>query len=550
MNSMATIPEAEIWEQLKRILSSHDFSGTERQMRLLTYIVQATLAYNNEALNVKNIAMQVFEQNADFDTRNNPMVRSEVANLRLKLERYYAAHMTDPVLISVPKGGYVATFARQLLKEEAETAFWAKDQAPEGGEAQPNSLPNYDRTVCILPFSIVGEAQAAEGLVIGLLNEVSINLTKSYDVQVIDHNFPLQQASYVLGEDPKKLEEERGNARFIFSGRVQLSGDLFKIWIMLRDNKSGVNVWSDKYEGNLHDKPTFYWQEEIAEAIVCKVAGEFGVVSRVRYSEYAAGLVTTPLGEEAFLLYGKWASKMTDETLERARAAAEKAAATYPESSTLQAILADLYFSSYEYGKPGSEAYLEKAYQITVQTIAQDPNCQLAHMSMAFYHCICNDIDRFLFSAQRAIAINPSNANVLVSLVGCYGMVGMWDIALEYLEKAKALNPACLSWGSVLFYARYHYFHQNYEAAYAEALRINPAEVIWNPLIRLLSSGMLNRKAQARAALDDLLKAYPNFREKGNIILSRLTSDKNLHAMLCQGIDKANELLGEKICNP
>ena len=57
------------------------------------------------------IAIEVLGRASSFDSRTDPIVRVEAGRLRDRLSSYYEADgQADPVLISLPKGGYVPEF--------------------------------------------------------------------------------------------------------------------------------------------------------------------------------------------------------------------------------------------------------------------------------------------------------------------------------------------------------------------------------------------------------------------------------------------------------
>ena len=59
-----------------------------------------------------SIAVEVFGRDASFDPQTDPIVRIEAGHLRRALERYYlTAGQSDPVLITISKGGYVPSFS-------------------------------------------------------------------------------------------------------------------------------------------------------------------------------------------------------------------------------------------------------------------------------------------------------------------------------------------------------------------------------------------------------------------------------------------------------
>jgi serine/threonine-protein kinase len=111
---MATSPFSEqaIREQLARILASDSFKRAGRSERLLTYLIDQTVAGRAEYLKEYTLGVDAFDRGADFDPRSDPIARVEASRLRNKLELYYAtAGKDDPVVISLPKGSYVPAFA-------------------------------------------------------------------------------------------------------------------------------------------------------------------------------------------------------------------------------------------------------------------------------------------------------------------------------------------------------------------------------------------------------------------------------------------------------
>ncbi|MGO4838446.1 hypothetical protein AB4144_39985, partial [Rhizobiaceae sp. 2RAB30] len=100
--------------QLSRILNSTEFDATERERRFLGYVADETLAGRGIRIKAYTIAIEVFGRDASFDPQNDPIVRVEAGHLRRAIERYYlTAGQTDPILITIPKGGYVANFAQR-----------------------------------------------------------------------------------------------------------------------------------------------------------------------------------------------------------------------------------------------------------------------------------------------------------------------------------------------------------------------------------------------------------------------------------------------------
>lgn len=102
--------------QLTRIIESAAFRATDRDRRFLTYVVEEALAGRASRIKAYTIAVEVFGRDATFDPQTDPIVRVEAGHLRRALDHYYlSAGAEDPVLISVPKGGYAPCFAPRGL---------------------------------------------------------------------------------------------------------------------------------------------------------------------------------------------------------------------------------------------------------------------------------------------------------------------------------------------------------------------------------------------------------------------------------------------------
>jgi hypothetical protein len=103
-------PDA-VRKQLSNILQSDGFAHARRMKRFLGFVVEETLAGRARQLCEYSIGMSVFDRDESFEPGLDPIVRNDARRLRQKLLEYYlqCGH-DDPVLMEVPKGGYVPVF--------------------------------------------------------------------------------------------------------------------------------------------------------------------------------------------------------------------------------------------------------------------------------------------------------------------------------------------------------------------------------------------------------------------------------------------------------
>ena len=273
----------EVRAQLARILGSPEFVVPERARSFLRYLVEQTLAGRADRLKGYTIATAVFERDASFDSQADPVVRTEAGRLRRALERYYlVAGQADPVLIEVPKGGYVPIFSRRA----------APAPEPPAAEAQPAAagqhadLPGAARwraatvilaglaalaavlglqqmrharatrghrrvgapgqpTLLVMPFASLGEGDEATLYAAGVTEEILTKLSRFKDLAVLGGK---TAPSAPATADPRAIARELA-ARYVVTGSLRLSGPEMRVTSRLVDTRTGTVLWAQTYRG-------------------------------------------------------------------------------------------------------------------------------------------------------------------------------------------------------------------------------------------------------------------------------------------------------------
>jgi hypothetical protein len=92
----------------------------------LRFVVEQTLTGQGDNLKEQVLALELYGRGADFDSGADPIVRVDARRLRDKLREYYVGAPADPIVISLPKGGYVPVFeqgnAARLMMQPAPEA--------------------------------------------------------------------------------------------------------------------------------------------------------------------------------------------------------------------------------------------------------------------------------------------------------------------------------------------------------------------------------------------------------------------------------------------
>jgi len=102
--------------QLERIVNDGRFTSSKRYPQLLRYIVEQTLAGNEDDLKERTLGVEVFHRTPDYDTNLDPVVRLCAAEVRKRLAQYYQSPShAGELRIELNPGSYVPVFSQPPL---------------------------------------------------------------------------------------------------------------------------------------------------------------------------------------------------------------------------------------------------------------------------------------------------------------------------------------------------------------------------------------------------------------------------------------------------
>lgn len=118
---------------LSNVLQSTPFKTSRQAQQLLQYIVQQSVEGHIELLKERIIGAQVFGRRADYDTNDDPVVRTRAGEVRKRLAQYYLGEGCQSTLrIEISPGSYHATFLESSRPEHIESIPHAKDESEAG----------------------------------------------------------------------------------------------------------------------------------------------------------------------------------------------------------------------------------------------------------------------------------------------------------------------------------------------------------------------------------------------------------------------------------
>ena len=295
-NSAIPVSAQRIRQQLARICGTEEFQRSKRSRRFLNYIVEETLAGRAGRIKAYSVAISVLDRDDTFDPQTDPMVRIEASQLRRRLERYYLTQgVNDPVVIDLPKGGYVPVFrAAAELDPPADTdtppspgtatrrisaavlatallavsvialaLFWM----PAGKTSAPVFATKANPTIQVLPFSAATTDDRSAAIAAGLADEVTQVLTRHGTLGV-------------LAPPEKTGGVTRGRADMLLTGSVRSNGGVIRLTASLVDARMGTYVWTEAYDMPADD-PLLTLQTELASDLGSRLATPSGVMARL-----------------------------------------------------------------------------------------------------------------------------------------------------------------------------------------------------------------------------------------------------------------------------
>ena len=272
--------DAQVREQLERVLRSPGFQGASRRTRLLSYLVGEALAQRGDALKESVIAVEVFDRPADFDPQVDSVVRVEVGRLRSRLTEYYVQNPDEPVRIEIPKGAYRPVFtsrgatvmvASQEPVSEASAAgsgrkhdgIWKWAAIAAGVLALAvigaliwrvrNEKSTAPASIAVLPFLNLSGNASDDYLADGITDELTEVVAEFSDLRVVARTSAFQYKG--KSTDVREIGRHLGVGAVLEGSAARQSDGTLRVIAQLVRTSDGYHLWSHTYDTTLARMP-------------------------------------------------------------------------------------------------------------------------------------------------------------------------------------------------------------------------------------------------------------------------------------------------------
>ncbi|OCP16438.1 MULTISPECIES: hypothetical protein [unclassified Ensifer] len=526
-----TLPsEHEIRAQLDRIRSSPEFDTPERARKFLGYVIEEAIAGRSGRIKAYTIATEVFGRETSFDAQADPAVRIEAGRVRRALERYYlVAGREDPIIIAMPKGGYVPTFTRRMPAEanghnaidDAQrplrpgwrwlalgiaasalvvfivTMLPQLTELPAGhGNAptkQNEAQPDIPR-ILVEPFEDLSNGQLSSTIARGLTEEVISQIVKFKEIAVVAGRASDLPTAKAFGSKPPL---------YALQGTVRVDSTKLRLSVRLVQRSDQSIIWASNYDEVLDVRNLLTVEAEVARAVATALAQPYGIIFRTDATNLTQ---SAPQDWEAYactLAYYGYRADLDPQTHASVQTCLQKAVARFPNYATAWALLSLTYIDELRFRYRFDEASpvsLDRAVETAARAVELDPQNVRALQAEMLGFFFRGEIDTALKVGARAMAINPNDTE----LAGEYGfrlaLSGHWPEGCKLVSGAVERNPGPLGYFETAL-AICSYISGDYRTAERWA---RLADMQTNPIYHLILLAILGRSGQAEEAAQEL----------------------------------------------
>jgi TolB-like protein len=249
----AEFSNEEIYEELKKIFLHPVFKNADILKRFLEFIVEQTLTGHENWIKEYTIAVSVLNKPKDFNPVESGIVRIHAGRLRRALNQYYQQNgMTDPIHISVSKGGYVPVFNKNTGEIQPDS------QADAGSEKM-----GVDAIVAVVPFTNM-HSELQTTFTEGLCCQLSTALTGFENLAVVP--FQIMRNLFKRTDDIKEVASIV-EANYMITGDVQSARDKLRVSVQTINTGTNTLVWGRIFDKRLTETNALDLQDEITQLI-------------------------------------------------------------------------------------------------------------------------------------------------------------------------------------------------------------------------------------------------------------------------------------------
>ena len=355
-------------------------------------------------------------------------------------------------------------------------------------------------SIAILPFTNRSGNPGDEHLCDGVVGDVVSQLTRFRGLLVVaTHSARLLAKRCTPDQIGRRL-----GVRYLLRGSMQRDERRLRVDVTLIESETEAELWSERYDGILSE--VFAIQDDIAQRITASLAVQINEVERRRLVDGA------PSDVQAYglILRGQYlTSQFRRESVAHARRLFEQAAETDPDYARSYASMSRAFNLDWRYQWSDSpQKRLVEAIELARAAVDRDPYDSRGYAELAFALLYNKDYGASLAAYERALNLNPNDADLLAEAGDALTYLGDAPRAEKLIMRAMRLNPYYPDW--YLWYLADAYFDMtDYEKAITAVKKMSDRAEGQ----RLLASSYahLGMMPEAKYHANEVLRIHPGF---------------------------------------
>jgi TolB-like protein/Flp pilus assembly protein TadD len=289
-------------------------------------------------------------------------------------------------------------------------------------------------SIAVLPFQLLGGAEAHRVIADGLGTDITVRLARTRWLFVTARASAAQFRAPEV--DPVEIGARLG-VRYLLQGTIMVDADRLRLTAVLTDAVQGCEIWAERFDRRLDD--VFAVQDEIGDLVVAAVESEIETKERQR-------ALLQPLASlDAWSAYHRARHhlfRFRAEDYEEAERLLELAARLDPNSPRVFAALSFVHWQrAFLEIAADRRGALAQAFEHARHSLVLDPLDPQGHWVLGRAHILDGEIDRAVDELRTAVALSPNFANGHYSLAYALMFDGRSAEALPAVEQARRLSP-------------------------------------------------------------------------------------------------------------
>ena len=290
-------------------------------------------------------------------------------------------------------------------------------------------------SIAVLPFDNLGGDEATTRLADGITEDIITDLARFPEFEVVSRN----STGIYKGKavDVRQVGKDLG-VGYVLEGSFQRQGERLRATVQLIDAKTGTHLWSNRWDRPVEE--VFALQTDLAEQVANRLGSGAGLIQEAGRKAAKRKRPENLGAYELYLLGTERLEQATKDSNDDAVRLLRQAVTLDPTLARAWIELSWAYLGTVGFG--ADEATGRRAARDAAErAVALDPSDAEAHAAMGDAFGQAGDFVRAEAEYEESLRLNPGSAEILTFYAGWASSFGKPERGAEAADRAIRLNP-------------------------------------------------------------------------------------------------------------